>query len=111
MAYAVYSTTAAAPLLWLGLRKIALTPRARLEVGYRLIPREIDCYTPSCVCDYRPAELFPHQQIHGLRPLGNALYLDRLVAGGTVGEALPLTNLLICADQCSPLGQHVDVCG
>lgn len=111
MAYAVYSTTAAAPSLWLGLRKIALTPRARLQVGYRLLPREIDCFTPSCACECRPADMFPHWQIHGLRSLGNALYLDRLLAGGIVGEALPLTNLLISADQDCPLGQHVDVCG
>jgi len=66
MAYAVYSTTAAAPLLWLGLKKIALTPRARLQVGYRIIPRYIDCYTPSHEC--RRAELCPHWDVRGIRP-------------------------------------------
>jgi hypothetical protein len=109
MAYAVYSATAAAPSLAYGLRKIAHTPRARLQVAYRLLPKEVDCYTPACECDR--AELRPHQEIHGLRPLGNALYLDRLLGGGIVGEGLPLTNLEICIDQANPLGANVDVCG
>lgn len=107
MAYAVYSTTAAAPLLWFGLKKIALTPRARLQVGYRIIPRYIDCYTPSHEC--RRAELAPHWDVRGIRPLGNALYLDRLLGGGIVGDALPLTNLQICLDQA--LGCNLDICG
>ena len=109
MAYAVYSTTAAAPLLWLGLQKIARTPRPRLQVGYKIMPHYIDCYTPSC--ELRRAELLPRWEVRGIRPLGNALYLDRLLAGGTVGEALPLKNLQICIDQANPLGCNVDVCG
>jgi hypothetical protein len=102
MTHAVWSTTAAAPLLCLGLRKIALTPRARLAVGYKLVP-PIDTYVRSCEA--------PRVEIEGLRPLGNALYLDRLLAGGIVGEALPLANLRIYAQQANPLGGCLDVCG
>ena len=106
MAYAVYSTTAAAPSLFLGLRKISYTPRARLAVAYRLMPRYDDCYVPSCAC--RPADVYPHYQIHGLRPLGNAMYLDRLLAGGTVGEGLPLANLRLYLEREQPLGCGID---
>jgi len=107
MAYAVYSTTAAAPLLFLALRKIAMTPRARLQTGYRIEPSVDDCYTPAVACDR--AHLLPHEQIKGLRPLGNAMYLDRLLAGGIVGDGLPLANLQIYLDQCQPLGSELDV--
>lgn len=103
MTPAVYSTTAAAPLLFLGLRKIALTPRARLAVGYKLDPPPIDTYVRGCEA--------PHYEIRGLRPLGNAMYLDRLLAGGVVGETLPLANLRLYALQYHPLGTNVDVVG
>jgi hypothetical protein len=109
MGYAVYSATAAVPNLAYGLRKIAHTPRARLQVGYRLLPKEVDCYTPACECDR--AQLCPHWEVRGLRPLGNALLVDRILAGGIVGEALPLANLEICVDQANPLGANLDVCG
>lgn len=107
MVPAVYSVTAAAPSLSLALRKISYTPTARLAVAYRLVPRYDDCYIPSCDC--RRIETAPHYEVRGIRPLGNALYLDRLLMGGEVGETLPLTNQRICQDQY--LGQGIDVCG
>ena len=85
--YAVHSTTAAAPSLALALRKISYTPTARLAVAYRLIPRYDDCYTPSC-CDPARIQCAPHYDIRGIRPLGNAWYLDRLLMGGQVGDGL-----------------------
>jgi hypothetical protein len=105
--YAVHSTTWAAPSLHLALRKISYTPTARLAVAYRLIPRYDDCYTPSC-CDPAQIQCAPHYEIRGLRPLGNALYLDRLLMGGQVGDALPLTNLRLCLERESGLGCGID---
>jgi hypothetical protein len=96
---AIYSTTAAAPLLHAALRKVALTPRARLAVGYRIAEAELRRDTNSV----------PRVQVRGLRPLGNALYLDRLLAGGIVGEALPLANQRIFVEQYLPRGQAIDV--
>lgn len=103
--YAVHSTTWAAPSLALALRKISYTPTARLAVAYRLISRYDDCYTPCCAT---PAQCAPHYEIKGLRPLGNALYLDRLLMGGQVGDALPLTNLRLCIEREMGLGQGFD---
>jgi len=90
---AIYSTTAAAPLLHAALRKICLTPRARLAVGYRIVD----------------ANSVPRTAVRGIRPLGNALYLDRLLAGGIVGETLPLANQRIYVEQYQPRGQAIDV--
>lgn len=98
MAYAVYSVTAAAPSLFRALRKIAHTPRPRLEVGYRIVPRH-DVYAHEAL----------RTEVRGLRPLGNALYLDRLLAGGNVGDALPLANRRIEALQDPTLGMQLDV--
>lgn len=95
MAYAIYSVTAAAPNLAYALRKISYTPTARLAVAYRLLRRDLH------ECE--------RADIHGLRPLGNALYLERLLAGGIVGEALPIANQVICAAQDPLLGQCIDV--
>jgi hypothetical protein len=86
----------------LGLRKISYTPRARLAVGYRLEPH---CNT------FVRADAAPRVQVRGIRPLGNAMYLDRLLAGGIVGEALPLANLRIYCDRMNGLGNCVDLCG
>ena len=65
MISAVYGPGSAAPLLWLGLQKIARTPTPRLTVGYRLMPRHV-------------------------LSLGEWWYLDRLLAGGITGEMLPI---------------------
>ena len=67
----------AAPMLWAGLQKIARMPTGRLPVGYKIIPR---------VAFEHPLNA-PAQP----RPLGVAWYVDRLVAGGIVGETLPLS--------------------
>jgi len=63
----------ASPLLFAGLQKIARTPLGRLAVGYRILPRYYIC--AHC----------------GPRSLGAAWLVDRIVAGGTVGEILPLS--------------------
>lgn len=131
---AIRGPTAAAPLLWLGLQKIARTPTARLAVGYHLVPR-IDCPPPGAICALpfvcppippgRPvevadciADLPVHLVPRGLRPLGLGLYLDRLLAGGIVGEtlplslvclAMPLANLCVEAREHAPLGGMLDV--
>jgi hypothetical protein len=96
MAYAIYSTTAAVPNLAYGLWKIGHTPTARLGVAYRLVRRNDieDC---------------ARVDVRGLRPLGNALYLDRLLAGGIVGETLPIANQRICLEQDQLLGCCIDV--
>ena len=111
MAYAVYSVTAAAPSLAWGLYKIAHTPTSRLRVGYHVVPR-YDCAFDSARVDLTTpalAHLKPRTEIRGLRPLGNALYLDRLIAGGIVGDTLPLANLRIQLDRENLLGNQVDV--
>ncbi|MCE9605207.1 MAG: hypothetical protein K8U03_09940 [Planctomycetia bacterium] len=111
MNYAVYSVTAAAPSLSWGLYKIAHTPTARLRVAYHLTPRN-ECRTDTChlsACDPSYTQVKPRFEIRGIRPLGNAMYLDRLLAGGIVGEDLPLANLRICLDRENLLGTQVDV--
>lgn len=67
----------AGPLLSAGLAKIARSPIGRLAVGYHIVAR--------CGCARRLSHAC------GPRPLGAALYGDRLVAGGTVGETLPIS--------------------
>jgi hypothetical protein len=130
MAYAVYSVTAAAPSLSWGLYKIAHTPTSRLRVGYHVVPRfegpRYDCRFDSARFDSarldmaQPAlaHLKPRTEVRGLRPLGNALYLDRLIAGGIVADTLPLTNLSdtlplanlrIQLDRENMLGNGIDV--
>jgi len=110
MHYAVYSVTAAAPSLSWGLYKIAHTVTPRLRVAYHLTPRDY-CTFDSCrpdPCDTAYTQLQPRVEVRGIRPLGNALYLDRLLAGGIVGETLPLTNLCIEAGR-DCLGTQIDV--
>ena len=120
MAYAVYSVTAAAPSLAWGLYKIAHTQTPRLRVGYHVVPR-YDCAFDSARVDLSApalAHVKPRTELRGLRPLGNALYLDRLIAGGIVGDTLPLTNLSdtlplanlrIQLDRENQLGNGIDV--
>lgn len=98
MPVALYSVTAAVPSLFWGLRKISLTPRARLEVGYRILPQR-DVYAHEAI----------RTEIRGLRPLGNALYLERLLAGGIVGEPLPLANRRLEDLADSSVGALIDV--
>ena len=118
--------TAAAPLLGPGLMKIARTPRARLQVGYHVVPRLGRCIPAplSGCCECAPAGpakvaaclpfiplAWREIQVPWLRPLGVELYLDRLLAGGIVGERLPLANLICEATQREPLppGALVDL--
>lgn len=83
----------AAPLLFLALRKIAHTPRARLQVGYRVVPRR-GC--PEPFIPVPPAGCAGPTPIRGQRPLGAALLLDRILAGGIVGEWLPMHLDRVC---------------
>lgn len=120
------SPTAAAPLLGPGLMKIARTPRARLQVGYHVVPRLGRCIAAplSGCCQCAPAvpakvadcvPLIPlawrELQVPWFRPLGVELLLDRLLLGGIVGERLPLSNLICEAAQRGPLptGALVDL--
>lgn len=107
----------AAPLLFLALQKIARTPLARLRMGYRILH--------GCECPYPTGALGGPIECgrlvdRNLRPIGNALLLDRILAGGIVGELLPmhlvcgattvpLINCQIELDAAAPLGQLVDV--
>jgi hypothetical protein len=83
----IYPPSAAAPLLFLSLVKIARTPTPRLRVGYQVTPR-------YPLCAERPLRPFiAHcvQTDKNLRRLGQALLLDRYLAGGIVGTELPLS--------------------
>ena len=111
-------TTAAAPLLFLALEKIARTPRPRLEVGYRVMPRyegPVCAALPPLVGECWAAGA---PRLRGLRPLGQALLLDRLLAGGILGEMLPLAiagdprpvaNQALDFAAAAPLGIFLDV--
>jgi hypothetical protein len=111
----IYPTSAAAPLLFLALEKIARTPTPRLYVGYHVSPA-------TCAELYhrpwRAARIGPNTD-KSTRPLGEALYLDRLLAGGIVNDNLrlnaatldtrPLANLSIDAQRNATVGMLVDV--
>jgi hypothetical protein len=93
----ILAPTAAAPLLWLGLQKIARTPRARLAVGYRIVCRNRQ-YAP-CGCGATQVDV-------SKLPLGARLRLERFLAGGIVGEVLPLSLF-----NCRPgaIGAQIDL--
>jgi hypothetical protein len=123
----ILGPTAAVPSLALGLQKIARTPRPRLQVGYKIVPRQPCIPPPGCGCGVssvnsppqaRPGAFveflsrdFNHAQLQLIRKLGAELYLERLLAGGIVGEVLPLSNLQCDADHntLAPGGQF-DAC-
>jgi hypothetical protein len=123
MLSSILGTVAAAPLLSLGLAKIARTPRGRLEVGYRLVRRAIAC-DPNHVAEpcnrLRLAQDRPtafvqllatdwhHAQFQLRRTLGAEWAVERLLAGGIVGEWLPLANLRCEAEQ-GASGQLLDI--
>jgi hypothetical protein len=113
---------AASPLLHLGLQKIARTPRPRLQVGYHLVDRSNRCRTiPAMACDSRlrapsaPEQIVQTARLAGaLQPavawiLGNRLEIEWLLAGGIVGERLPLANLRCEAAERMPCGGLVDL--
>ena len=122
----------AAPLLWAGLAKIAHTPTPRLPVGYHLVPRgpclpwyrlpgccvgeqflaaerleEIDADEFLDLLALNAADVRP--QLGG--NLGALWQLQRFIAGGIVGEVLPLANLQCESDLCFQSGELVDLCG
>src|SRR2546421_160099 len=71
----IYPPSAAAPLLFLALEKIARTPTSRLRVGYHVTSRYGDYPIANCVKHDSGAAA---PRLKSLRPLGQALYLDRL---------------------------------
>jgi hypothetical protein len=84
MSNTIAAPTAAGPLLGLALEKIARTPRARLAVGYTLVPHLAPLGPDGAWADARlKARIQP----------GMALYLDFILAAGTTGEVLPLATL------------------
>lgn len=117
--------TSAAPLLYLGLQKIARTPTPRLAVAYKLVPRrepyvERVVLTGRCnhSCELRKLLRQCEDAVHALaavddenlRPTAAAIYRDFLLAAGTVGEILPLANRRIEAQCRAPAGEIIDLC-
>jgi len=115
-----------APSLALGLQKIARTPAPRLAVGYHIVPRlpycvprlDLICECAIDVPQNRPGEFvaflgleWEHAQKQLEITLGEEWLLERLIAGGIVGERLPLSNILCDAYQRGPLppGALIDV--
>lgn len=93
----------ASPSLPLALQRIARTPAARLAINYLLSPRrQLDCplgvslAVRQCrvpfppVCYEPPCGVVDPFQI----PLGEALYIDRLVTGGIIGTRLAILDRL-----------------
>gem|GEM_PF-2110740 len=112
----ILSPLAAEPILGLGLNKIARTPRPRLAVGYRLEPKAACNSASTCDLAARArapqpnarayveflAQSWSHAQLQLTRTLGASLFLDRVIAGGVVGEVLPLATLR-CRENNNPL--------
>jgi hypothetical protein len=105
----ILGPTAVAPNLALGLQKIARTPRARLQVGYHVVPRPGRCLELDCAVQPpqdRPGKFvaflaadWHHAQFQLRRNLGLEWEVQRLLAGGIVGERLPLSNLVCDANH------------
>jgi hypothetical protein len=99
--------TAAAPLLWLTWQKVAHTPTARLSLVYKIVPKNPcfvvrPCGPPKCPeppgvlaeCDLLCSPKCAPGKLE--RPLGQKLLLERLLAGGILGEQLPLWLERVC---------------
>lgn len=128
----VPATLRAAPLLWAGLAKLAHTPTARLPVGYHVVPRW-PCrpwfVLPGCCVgeQFLAAKRLERVDANELLDLlalnaadvpivaegnlGAVWQLERYIAGGIVGEVLPLANLRCEQNLCPQPGELVDVCG
>ena len=106
---AIHAPTAAGPLLGLALAKVARTPTPRLAVGYRLLapcrpcPCQAHLLVREAAAGKRPATPLPMA-----RPLGANLLLDRLLAGGHVGDTLPLANRRLDCER-EAVGRHLDL--
>lgn len=110
----------AAPSLPRTLARLAHTPRARLGLIYRLVCRSGDAPRNSSSCtareiqngvDAKPADERHLRELNrgGLRPLGEALLLDRLVTGGILGTELRLLECDAQGELAGPVGGEVDV--
>jgi hypothetical protein len=127
----VPATLRAAPLLWAGLAKIAHTPTARLPVGYHVVPRwpcrslvrlPALCIGEQLLAAERLAQIDENEFLDLLAlngadvpplvggNLGALWQLQRYIAGGIVGEVLPLANLRCEEQLCLQTGELVDVC-
>jgi len=96
-------TITAEPVLHLALQHVARTPTARLGIVYQIADRTPPAEITHEIAVRRGAPLAPagianliaHEGV--VRPgpalfnLGNALYLDSILAGGVNGETLPLS--------------------
>lgn len=110
----------AAPSLPRALARLAHTPRARLGLIYRLVCRSGNAPRNSSSCaardvqqgvNVRPADERRPQELDrdGLRPLGEALLLDRLVTGGILGTELRLLECDAQGELAGPVGGEVDM--
>jgi hypothetical protein len=105
--------TAFAPILPLALAHIARTPTARLAIGYRLT-RQVA--SPGCrppapeLARLESSDKLEHVCLVGQRqrPLGEALWIDAIVAGGQIGEAAPLANFRCHQRQAAPPGSLLE---
>ena len=109
------STLSAAPLLHLRLARIARAPLARLACTFHAVPRrpcpQAGPIATEDFCCWRVAQRLPNKctellaeqwavgQLQLRRSLGQAIYLDTLLAGTQIGERLPLANCAIENDQ------------
>lgn len=120
------TATQTAPLLPLVLAKIARTPRARLSILYHLQPRcgPTRCASPKEPPAQQPRPLHPAEadnrqrwnvgalvQPLGRRALGEALLVDRLIAGGILGSTLKILDCQCLPDPADAphAGQRIDV--
>lgn len=118
------STLSAAPLLHLRLARIARAPLSRLACSFHVVPRfpcrEAGPIATQDFCCWRVAERLPNKctellaeqwavgQLQLRRNLGQAIYLNTLLAGTQIGERLPLANCAILDEQ-RHLGCALDV--
>ena len=121
----IHAATAYSPQLAVGLRKIARTPTARLTVGYRVKARWIhsdgilhraaavgSCRavaTASRLHAINAAQAIPRATAIPPLPIGAEMLVQRMVAGGIVGEALPLAVVRRDLDRRDLLGSILDI--
>lgn len=91
---------AASPSLPLALQRLAYTPAARLAINYLLRsrlflddPRGVSLAVRQCRAPFPPACYEPPCGVYNpFLPLGEELYVDRLVTGGIIGTRLHILD-------------------
>ncbi len=125
MLYRVYGPIAAEPVLHLALQHVARSPAARLGIVYNLVARR-----PLPPAEYvleagvryggpvRPGAIVEQLANRSIRGpyqlplnLGQAIYLDSILAGGVDGQTLPLSMICCRATYLPrpPVGTAVDI--